>query len=70
MNFEKIKGYSKLLPNQKLLFQMIFAKHQASLGAEAKKDYDPKSVKYEGKFFRVTFKNGEWLHYMSDGTWY
>lgn len=70
MDFEKIKGYNNLLPNQKLLFQTIYAKHQSCLGLEARKDYEPKTVKWEKTFFKVTFKNGIWLHYTPQGRWY
>ncbi|WP_029453172.1 hypothetical protein [Clostridium algidicarnis] len=67
---KSIKGFNKLTTQQQELFLKIYTKHQSILGASAKVEYTPISVKLEDGYFRTTFKNKQWLHYKFNGTWY
>lgn len=66
-----IKGYEKLTEYQKKIFDFTFNRHQSSLGSDAKEEYTPKSVKALSQtVLKVTFKNGQWLHYNANLDWY
>ncbi len=69
IDLEKVKGYESLTPKRKELFKSVFAKQNACCGTEAKKRFTPTKVENADYGVRVTFKNKEWLHYYSDGTW-
>lgn len=68
MNFAKVKGYNKLSDLGKEVFEMVYKRHNQDL--EYKEEWIPVSVKEFEGHLKVTFKNGEWLHYLPDGTWY
>ncbi len=68
MVVEKIRGFSNLKKEHQQLFIKIHTAHQNSV--EDKSNYQPTSVKWCKSYLKVTFANGEWLHYMQDGTWY
>lgn len=70
MEFESIKGYSKLTIAQQLIFQDVLKSHQASMSRIVREGYTPVSVEWMGTFFKVKFKNGIWLHYTPTGEWY
>ncbi|MCF6464167.1 hypothetical protein [Clostridium sp. Cult1] len=67
---ENVNGFKKLTVAQQQLLIMTNAKHKAGVGTDYKEDWTPVSVKPLGRNLKVTFKNGEWLHYAPDGTWY
>lgn len=69
---EHVKGYKKLTEGQQKLFEAVFKRHNAGIGMEFKKEYMPVSVKWDnrGKFLKVVFKNGDWLHYTQNHDWY
>lgn len=57
------------------LFLEMYAKHNSSMGLEARKNYllaDVVKVKRNAKekCLEVYYKNGDWWHYSTDGTWY
>ena len=70
IDFQKVDGYKKLSESGKKAFQMIYKKHNAQLGENYKKDWIPKKVKEYSSHLIVHFANGEWLHYLPNGTWY
>lgn len=70
MEFEKIKGYSKLSSTQQLIFREVFKAHQSSLSKALREGYTPISVSWEITYLKVTFQNGVWLHYTPRGEWY
>ena len=68
---DKIKGYDKLSEIQKKIFIYTFNRHHSSLGSAAKEEYTPISVKELSQtVLKVTFKNGQWLHYNANLDWY
>jgi len=65
-----VKGYAKLSELSKQIFEKVYKKHNASQGAEYKKNWVPtKAIDRKG-YIEVYFKNKEWLHYLPNGTWY
>lgn len=70
IDFEKVKGYGKLSDPAKELFERIYKKHNSGHGLDYKKDWIPVKVKEHKTYLKVHFKNGEWLHYSPNGTWY
>lgn len=66
----KIRGFNKLTAKQQAILMNTNKKHKASVGADYKDGWTPVSVKPLGRNLKVTFKNGEWLHYTPEGTWY
>jgi hypothetical protein len=69
IDFTSIKGYSKLGSNAQKFFESIYKKHISILGRQEKSKWIPISVKIEKTGLKVTFSNGEWLHYYANGTW-
>lgn len=67
---DKVRGFSKLTAEQQQLLIRTNARHKAGVGTDYKEGWTPISVKPLGHNLKVTFKNGEWLHYASNGTWY
>lgn len=67
---ENIKGFNKLTASQKRGLIQINEKHKAIVGNDYKDGYTPISVKAAGRNLEVRFKNGEWLNYTPEGTWY
>lgn len=68
MELQKVKGYDKLSKGQQDLFVRVNAKHIATV--ENKSSWTPTNVKWDKTYLKVTFKNGEWLHYTPGGEWY
>lgn len=68
---EKVKGFKKLTEQQQQFLATTNARHKRGVGMDYKDGWTPTSVKPlgAGKTLKVTFKNGVWLHYYSDGTW-
>ena len=68
---KKVKGFKKLTEQQQQFLERTNARHKAGVGTDYKDGWTPTSVKPigAGKTLKVTFKNGDWLHYYSDGTW-
>lgn len=67
-NGKEIKGYDKLSSVAKRVFLSVYRRHH-----NAAENFDPwmaTEVKEHKDHIEVHFKNGEWLHYMPDGTWY
>lgn len=67
---KEIKGFKSLTADQQALLIHTNTKHKAGVGMDYKDGWTPTSVKPLGKNLKVTFKNGEWLHYTPDGSWY
>lgn len=73
INFNKVKGFNRLTPEQQQLFIGIYKVHNSGQGLDYKDGYVPMSVKWiKGRpsYLKVVFKNGIWLHYSQNGTWY
>ena len=71
MNYIKnVKGFSKLTPEQQQLLIRTNERHKSGVGSDYKDGWTPVSVKPLGKNLKVTFKNGQWLHYTPRGDWY
>ena len=64
-----IKGYDSLSILGRRFFIEMYKKHQATLGKCLKDIWKAVSVKKFKDHLIVHFKNGEWLHYYSNGTW-
>lgn len=67
---KEIKGFKSLTADQQALLIRTNARHKDGVGMDYKDGWTPTSVKSLGKNLKVTFKNGEWLHYTPDGSWY
>jgi DNA-binding PadR family transcriptional regulator len=67
-NYEDINGYYQLSDAGKELFKRVHKQHMDNI--EDKTDWIVASVQEHRKYIKVTFRNGEWLHYGVDGTWY
>lgn len=68
MTLEKIRGFSNLKKNHQQLFIRVHAAHQKCVENQAA--WQPTSVRWMKDFLKVTFANGEWLHYTPTGEWY
>jgi len=69
MECSDIDGYSLLTKDQRRCFLMTYKRHQKCIGQNYKDKWKAKSVHDIGNSISVTFNNGEWLHYLPDGTW-
>lgn len=68
---KEIKGFTKLTNHQKNFFNSTLKKHQSILGDSLKERYTPVMVKaLTPNSVKVTFKNGDWLHYTSNHEWF
>lgn len=69
---KKVKGYEKLSSEQQKLFVETYKIHNSIQGQDYKKEWIPVSISVdaENNHLRVMFKNGEWLYYLPDRTWY
>lgn len=69
---ENVKGFKRLTADEQELLIMVNRKHKSGVGVEYKDGYTP--VEVTPLPFRlgvrVRFKNGIWLHYGTDGSWY
>lgn len=70
INFNQVKGFEKLTPEQQELFKNTYRVHNSVHGSDYKEDWIPVPVKRENSYLKVVFRNGEWLHYTGKGTWY
>lgn len=71
MNLETVKGYETLSPEQKELFNKVYANHIGCIESEALKEkYTPVKVATAEYGVRVEFKAATWLHYNWKGEWY
>lgn len=70
IDFQKVKGFSKLSEDAKKLFIATYQKHNDCFGFDNKEDWVPVKVVEHKKYLEVHFKNGNWLHYTVHGTWY
>lgn len=70
MDLNNIKGFNKLTEQAKAVFIRVYANHRSAVGNEYKDGWTAIAVKERRKGVEVIFKNGEWLHYTPNGTWY
>ena len=68
MDLTTVRGFKNLTKAQQDLFTRVYKKHMAAI--DNKKGWEPKQVSVYGNCLKVTFKNGEWLHYTRLGEWY
>lgn len=66
---ENVKGFNKLTKEQQELLIRTNARHKAGVGLDYKDGWTPTKVSPLGKNLKVVFKNGDWLHYYTNGTW-
>ena len=65
---QNIKGFNELSTYAQRLFKETNQKHLEAV--EDKASWTPIKVKEHQNHIGVHFKNGTWLHYLPDGTWY
>jgi hypothetical protein len=76
INFNNVKGFNKLTPEQQKLFIETYKRHNSIVGTEYKAEWQPVKVAWveekpsKYSYLRVEFKNGNWLHYTQKGEWY
>lgn len=70
IDFNKVKGFNNLSEPAKALFERVYKCHNAGQGMDYKEAWKPIKVKEHKQYLEVHFKNGDWLHYLPDGTWY
>lgn len=70
IDFNKVKGFKRLTAEQQQLFIRIYKVHNSGQGLDYKDGYTPLSVKWDKNHLKVVFKNGIWLHYSQNETWY
>lgn len=68
MVIEKIKGFLSLSKEQQQLFLRVHAAHQKVVEDKAK--WQPTSVRAQKNYIKVTFANGERLHYEPFCKWH
>ena len=69
IDFNKVKGYSRLSDPAKEIFKSIYKVHNSGQGLDYKEGWIPKEVEEYRKYLKVIFNNGKWLHYYPNGTW-
>lgn len=72
---DKVKGFENLTPYQQELLIAINARHKAGVGTDYKDGFTPVRVEAKPSLknkmrLKVWFKNGIWLNYSEDGSWY
>ena len=70
IDFNEVKGYSRLSEEAKELFEYTYKRHNSIQGTDYKTDWLPIEVKECKDHLRVIFKNGQWLHYTSNKDWF
>lgn len=68
IDFNKVKGFNKLTPEQQELFKSTYKVHNSVHGLDYKEKWIPVSVKWIDigsrlSYLKVVFRNGDWLHY-------
>lgn len=66
---KRVTGFNKLTEQQQQLLIRTNARHRAGVGTSYKDGWTPTNVSPLGRNLKVVFKNGEWLHYYTNGTW-
>ena len=69
INFEDVKGYSKLSDFAKELFCNTYKIHNSCQGMDYKEGYIPIKVVECKSHLKVVFRNKQWLHYYPNETW-
>lgn len=72
---DNVKGFENLTPYQQELLIAINQRHKAGVGMDEKDGYTPVKVypiamSPTKDKIKVWFKNGSWLYYLPDGSWY
>lgn len=67
LDYEKIKGFSKLNPTEQESFKNLHQRHMNALERDHISWTPVKVIKRVNRF-EVHFINGDWLHYWADGT--
>lgn len=70
---DKVKGFKNLTKGQQDILITTNARHVAGVGTDEKDGYTPVEVAPMSPVrnkIKVWFKNGEWLYYLPDGSWY
>lgn len=67
INFHDIEGYSNLSNQAKELFETTYRTHNS--GLEYKQQWIPIEVSEYKGYLKVTFNNGQWLHFYNNGEW-
>lgn len=67
---DNVKGFENLTKGQQDLLVAINTRHKAGVGTDYKDGYTPVKVVPDYGRLRVWFKNGNWLYYAKDGSWY
>ena len=73
--FNQVKGFSPLTDTQKNILERTYNRHTKAWGEENRLEYtidQIKEVKWDAKAccIKVFFKNGNWWHYLPDGSWF
>ncbi|MGQ4668606.1 hypothetical protein ACUIJN_22770 [Metabacillus halosaccharovorans] len=71
----KIPVAKHLSDNEYILLMTVYANHNSSMGIEKRKKYTLSDIvkverNIEEKCLNVHYKNGDWWHYSTNGTWY
>lgn len=72
---KRIPVADHLSPGEYKLLLKVYANHNRSMGLEARKDFTLSHItkvkrNQKERCLEVYYKNGEWFHYATDGTWY
>ncbi|WP_083273308.1 hypothetical protein [Geosporobacter ferrireducens] len=70
INLNEVKGYDKLSESAKKLFGEVYKRHNTWHELACREDWVPVQVQECKHHLKVIFKNGEWLHYLPNGTWF
>ena len=71
MDYAKVKGFNDLTEKQKDLFIRTNKHHIGFVGLDYKKDKEPVAVWVdERNNVCAKLKDGDWYHYLENGTWY
>lgn len=70
IDFNNVKGFKKLSSAAQEVFQRVYKLHNSAQGIAYKEGWVPVSVQETKTHLKVVFRNGDWLHYLPNGTWY
>ncbi|WP_168121915.1 hypothetical protein [Paenibacillus sp. HB172176] len=73
--YQSVQGYPSLSTYQQSLLKSIHARHMRAFGTEKRKLYTVDQIRKvigdeEADCLKIYFKNGDWWHYLQDGTWF